>query len=190
MSLGSLARYDDAEDEIKDEDHDLVLAPPRKSSSPGVSTVDILGEEEPMQVEAKPSPSTNASKPKQLVLVDYGDMSDDDDDMSESDPDDDDEESKIEVVNPTASKSASVVNLGLYDVSTVLSGEPESSVPGRLNDSFTEERLSKPIDLRETHHVLRHRGTRNELPTKTLRPVHMGTRLLLRRTRKETEGIS
>jgi len=134
MSLGSLARYDDAEDEIKDEDHDLVLQPPASSNE---AYGQDIQEDQNMEVEAKPSPLQIAPKaPKQLALVDYGDMSDDDDeDMSESEPDDD-EESKIEVVNP---KSTSIVNLGLYDVSTVLpSVDSEFAVPARLNDNYTE----------------------------------------------------
>jgi len=130
MSLGSLARYDDAEDEIRDEDHNLVLE--AKKSTQQQQQLAAA-----MDMEAKPSPSTSVeslpAKPKMTLVADY-DMSDDDD-MSESDPDETEEEPKIEVVNEGQNKE-SVVNLGLFNRASVLpSGESETP---NLNDSFVE----------------------------------------------------
>ena len=138
MSLGSLARYDDAEDEIADEDHDLVLRRQQSTETP-----------EPMHVdEAKPSPSKPAenapTKAKTLLVANY-DMSSDDD-MSESDPDNDDEEPKIEV--PSQNKE-SVVNLGLFDGSSVLPSSDTSEPASNLNDSFSESspRVAAPANI-------------------------------------------
>lgn len=160
MSLGSLARYDDAEDEIRDEDHDLVLHKPPPSVQPAAAAVNMVAAtqnalETPVPalpsppVELKPSPSNADGHTKATGLLSlgaYGDMSDDD--MSESEEEGDQPPPKIIsnqpiVVPPikpaTATTTASankvkpdkknssgkqsVINLGLYDVSTVLHSE-------------------------------------------------------------------
>merc|ERR1712080_730291 len=150
MSLGSLARYDDAEDEIRDEDHNLVIVPQVRKAVPVVE--DVVEPELVPMAEAKPSPSTVESSVKPRMLVHYDDMSDED--MSESDI-----EEEVKPKKPIkTSKSKedqgkkTVINLGLFDGSSVLySSESENS---RLNsprpDSITlppepEGRCSKSL---------------------------------------------
>jgi len=109
MSLGALSRYDDAEDEIKDEDHDLV-----------VQTKKSLEEIRGANLSSRPSSdveSVGSNKPKGLVSYIGGDYTDDDES--------DDEKSDAK---PT------IINLGLHEgsnqVSSVGSGSPASGTDG------------------------------------------------------------
>ena len=105
MSLESLSRYDDAEDEIRDEDHDLVLQTKKsleaiRPPSRPVSDAESIGEQ--------------SNKPKSLVSYfgdDYGSS-------SESENDDSDVNTKT-----------TVVNLGLHEskASSLESGSPATT---------------------------------------------------------------
>jgi len=140
MSLGSLARYDDAEDEIRDEDHNLVIVPPQPLSkkpsgqAPEPDTESL--------VEAKPTPPTVENSAKPRMLVHSYDMSDDD--MSESDIEEEVEQNKpvIKVSSKEKGKE-SVINLGLFD-GTVLHSTETSS---RSNDSFEKSPRPESVSL-------------------------------------------
>jgi len=120
--MDSLARYDDAEDEIRDEDHNLLLNPPKAAQA--------IEDE----AESKPSPSpgsNSAAESKPKILVPYGGDDYSDDDSSGSENENQDETNK----NAVSSKPA-IVNLGLFDGTTVLSsGEADSPKPMDTNDS-------------------------------------------------------
>ncbi|XP_065657192.1 SAP30-binding protein [Hydra vulgaris] len=104
MSLTDLSRYNDNEDEIKDEDHDLILAEKLSPMQPSVETPNTS--------------SDNAAKPRGLVSY-IGEYTDDESS--------DDEGVRVELSLP-----ASAVNFGLFDggnaVSSIGSTSPSSTV--------------------------------------------------------------
>ena len=123
MSLDALSRYDDAEDEIKDEEHDLILQTKKSleairgatSSSRPSSDVESVG----------------SNKPKGLVSYIGGDYTDDEDDGNDDNNDDEDSDTKH-----------SIINLGLHNqVSSVGSGSPASGTDG--NEVVTETTAKK-----------------------------------------------
>ena len=122
MSLIALSRYDDAEDEIRDEDHNLAVV----NKSP-----------ETISAHSEPSsrpPSDLGGKPKSLVSYIGGEYSDEDESSYDDDGDDDD------------TPVPSVVNLGLFDSSNVLSSAGSGS-PSSVLDTFDGiERSREPID--------------------------------------------
>ncbi|XP_057299906.1 SAP30-binding protein-like [Hydractinia symbiolongicarpus] len=121
MSLNALSRYDDAEDEINDADHNLVISAP-----PVVQTY---------SPEEKTSrPSSVLDKPKGLVS--YFGGSDEDITSSEDEAGDD---------NNTPVSKSYVVNLGLYDGLSVMSSTGSAS-PGSLNENIEKEDRGKEQD--------------------------------------------
>jgi len=122
MSLESLSRYDDAEDEIKDEDHDLVLQTKKsleaiRPPSRPVSDAESIGEQ--------------SNKPKSLVSY-FGDAYGS---SSESENDDSDVNTRT-----------TVVNLGLHDgqASSLESGSPATidlDTEGGIRDNLDDVRL-------------------------------------------------
>ena len=123
MSLDSLSRYDDAEDEIKDEDHGLILnsnkiEETRPSSSRVTSDVD----------------SGSENKPKSLVSHIGGDYTDDD---SGDDEDDDDE---VSDGNSVASK---------LNHSSVEGGSPVSGAELLENPSLPSNNNDDTVNMKK-----------------------------------------
>lgn len=94
MSLTALSRYDDAEDEIKDEDHNLVAT---ATSLPASSKDSESDTQSASELPSRPS-STQGNKPKSLVSY-IGEYSDDENSSSEEEDDCDTPSSKLSVAN-------------------------------------------------------------------------------------------
>lgn len=122
MSLNALARYDDAEDEIKDEDHSLLI----KTNTP-----DSLK----MQPPSQPTSDVESNKPKSLVSYIGGEYSDDEDSNSDGENEDAD----------SFSSKPSFVNLGLYDSANALSSV-ESNSPSSVTAADQVETVKEPSD--------------------------------------------
>lgn len=116
MSLDALSRYDDAEDEIKDEDHNLIL----KTRTP-----DSLTQGRPS---SQPTSDVESNKPKSLVSYIGGEYSDDEDSNSESG----DTDADVGTAKP------SIVNLGLYETANALSSV-ESNSPNSITTTVPSE---------------------------------------------------
>lgn len=114
MSLGSLARYDDAEDEIRDEDHNLQLKPPQAEVIVEDAEPSVVSQP---PVKASPPSAEGGTKPK--ILVPYGGgFSDDEDTSSENESK---EEEKVSKGKPA------IINLGLYDGTSLLTSAETDS---------------------------------------------------------------
>jgi len=140
MSLGSLvrydSRYDDAEDEIRDEDHNLLIKPPMEDGEHVKHAItDTAAGPGPLERLNKPRHQTSDTVAKPKSLVSYEDeYSDDDDDGDSTDGNDDAKDNKQ--TNSSKAKPA-VVNLGLFDGTSVLSSAETEAAAG-LNDSFVD----------------------------------------------------
>ena len=121
MSLDSLSRYDDAEDEIKDEDHGLILNSNKVKETQSSSSSRVASDVD----------SGSENKPKSLVSYIGGDYTDDD---SEDDKDDDDDDDDVEEEASDVNSISSKLNA---DPSSFENGSPASSVEHCENPPLT-----------------------------------------------------